>query len=127
MSQKETLSVGELTVRAIKAPTEGVADVTQASSRVTGVTANGYSGAITTDATSLAVGAEATFTVTNNKVKVDSVVVVSLRTPSATGLSQAFVSKTQAGSFDITVSNLHGATADTSASVINYFVINGNP
>jgi hypothetical protein len=88
---------------------------------------NGYSGAITTDATSLAVGAEATFTVTNNKVKVDSVVVVSLRTPSATGLSQAFVSKTQAGSFDITVSNLHGATADTSASVINYFVINGNP
>jgi hypothetical protein len=47
-----------------------------------------------------------------------------MRTPSATGTSLAFVSKVQAGSFDITVTNLHATTADTSASVLDFLVIN---
>ena len=123
----EDFSVGLLRVRAITAPTENIANVTQITSRATGVTANGYQGSITTDVSSLAASAEATFTVTNSKVNTGSVVLVSLQTPSATGFSQPFVSKTQAGSFDITLTNLHASTADTSASVINYFVLNGNP
>jgi hypothetical protein len=97
--------------------------VTQATNRSTGVTLNALCGAITTDATSLATGAEATFTVTNNLVAAGDVVVVSLRTASATGLSLPFVSATAAGSFDITLSNVHGTTADTSASVVNFAVI----
>lgn len=125
MSQKEVLSVGELTVRSIKAPVELVKDVTQITSRATGVTANGVRGSITTDVSSLAAGAEATFTVTNNRVTADSIPVIALKTPSATGLSQAFVSKVIDGSFDITLTNLHATTADTSASVIGYFIVNG--
>lgn len=127
MAKHEDLSVGLLRARSITVPTENVVNVTQTTNRSTGVTANGYMGAITTDTTSLAAGAEATFTVTNNKVQATSVVVISLQTPSATGTSIAYVSTTAAGSFNITLSNLHAATADTSASVINYLVLNGNP
>lgn len=116
----EALSIGSLRVGEA---THGA--VTQLTNRSTGVTLNKLSGAITTDVTSLAVGAEATFTVTNTLVAVDSTVLLTLRTPSATGFSQAFVSKLQAGSFDITVTNLHGTVADTSASVINFLVLNG--
>ena len=97
--------------------------VTQATSRTTGVTLSKLSGAITTNNASLAAGAEATFTVTNTTVAATDTVVVSLKTPSSTGLSLPFVSTTAAGSFDITLTNLHGSTADTSASVINFAVI----
>jgi hypothetical protein len=114
----EELSVGKLVVGG-----DAVA-VTQGTNRTTGVTADAMCGTITTNAGSLAAGAEATFTVTNRTVKVGSQVLLTMRTPSTTGLSMAFVSKVQAGSFDITVSNLHGTTADTSASVVDFLVIN---
>jgi len=127
MARYENFSVGKLEARALTVPEENIVNVTQITSRATGVTASGYMGAITTDTTSLAAGAEATFVVTNTKVKATSVVVVSLQTPSATGLSLPFVSKTTAGTFEITLTNVHGSTADTSASVINYMVLNGNP
>lgn len=126
MAISEDISVGGLTVRAIKAPTESTGTVTQATDRSTGVTLNAYQGQITTNAASLAAAAEATFTVTNNKVNAASIPVIALKTPSATATSIAYVSKVQDGSFDITVSNLHASTADTSASVISFFVINGN-
>ena len=127
MARYEDFSVGLLRVRSITAPVENQVSVTQTTTRSTAVTANGYSGSITTDVTSLAAAAEATFVVNNSKVNANSVVVVSLQTPSSTGLSQAFVSRTTAGTFEVTLTNLHASTADTSASVINYFVINGNP
>lgn len=97
--------------------------VTQATSRTTGVTINKVSGAITTDATSLAAAGEAAFTVTNSTVAATDVVVVALKTDSATGTSFAYVSNIADGSFEITVTNLHATTADTSASVINFVVI----
>lgn len=97
--------------------------VTQLTDRSTGVTLSKLSGAITTDATSLATGAEATFTVTNTLVAATDVVAVCLKTPSATGFSLPFVSQVADGSFKITLTNLHGSTADTSASVINFVVI----
>jgi len=96
--------------------------VTQATSRTTPVTLSKLCGAITTNNASLAAGAEATFTVTNTTVAATDTVVVSLKTPSSTGLSLPFVSTTAAGSFDITLTNLHASTADTSASVINFAV-----
>lgn len=96
---------------------------TQATDRTTTVVLSKLSGAITTAATSLAAGAEATFTVTNTLVAATDVVVVCLKTPSATGLSLPFVSTVADGSFQITLTNLHGSTADTSASVINFVVI----
>lgn len=97
--------------------------VTQLTDRSTGVTLNTVCGSITTNTASLATGAEATFTVTNSAVAATDAVVVSLKTPSSTGLSVPFVTTTAAGSFQITLSNLHGSTADTSASVINFSVI----
>ena len=118
MARHESLNIGNLNIG------DSAGAVTQGTNRSTGVTLNGVAGTITTDATSLATGAEATFTVTNNKVKLGSGIVLTMRTPSATGLSQAFVSKVQAGSFDITLTNLHASTADTSASVIDFLVLN---
>jgi len=97
--------------------------VTQATNRSTGVTINKASGAITTDATSLAAGAEATFTVTNSMVAVGDVVVVSARSGQTAATSIPVVSAVAAGSFDITLTNLNASTADTGAMIINFAVI----
>lgn len=98
--------------------------VTQITNRSTGVTVNTTSGRITTDTTSLAAAAEATFTVTNSQVVATSVPVVALASGAA-ATTQVFVSAVAAGSFDITVANLHASTAETGALVINFVVING--
>lgn len=98
--------------------------VTQITNRSTGVTVNTTSGRITTDTTSLAAAAEATFTVTNSSVVATSVPVVALASGAA-ATTQVFVSAVAAGSFDITVANLHASTAETGALVINFVVING--
>jgi hypothetical protein len=127
MARYEDFSVGLLRVRSITAPVENIAaTVTQATSRATGVTSNGYQGQIITNAASLAAaGGQAVFTVTNNKVAAGSIVLVSMATPSVTGFSVPFVTTTAAGSFNITLDNIHATVADTSASTLNYFVING--
>jgi hypothetical protein len=97
--------------------------VTQITSRSTGVTIDKISGAITTDATSLAAGAEATFTVTNSTVAIGDVVVVCARSGQTAGTSVPIVTAVAAGSFNITLTNLHASTADTGAMIINFVVI----
>lgn len=97
--------------------------VTQITTRATAVTVNGLSGAITTDTTSLAAGAEAVFVVTNSSVAVGDVVVISARSGQTAGTSVPIVSAVAAGSFDITLTNLNAATADTGAMIINFAVI----
>lgn len=101
----------------------GGAAVTQQTNRSTGVTINALCGQITTDATSLAAAAEATFVVTNNKVAATDVVVVSAASGQTAGTSVPLVSAVAAGSFSITLTNLHASTADTGAMVINFVVI----
>lgn len=101
------------------------ATVTQATDRSTGVTINAPAGQITMNAASLAAGAEATFTVTNSFVTSTSVPVVAL-TAIGTGTPQVYVSAVANGSFNITITNLHAATADTTADVINFIVFNGS-
>jgi len=96
--------------------------VTQITSRATGVTLNTVCGSITTDTTALAAAAEATFTVTNNKVAATDVVAVCMKTIT-TGTPVAHVTAVAAGTFDITLTNLHATTADTSADVINFIVL----
>lgn len=97
--------------------------VTQITNRSTGVTINAISGAITTDNTSLAAAAEATFTVTNSSVAIGDVVVLSARSGQTAATSVPIVSAVAAGSFDITLTNLSAATADTGAMIINFAVI----
>lgn len=117
MARHEQLSINELTLA------DTAVAVTQGTNRSTGVTCNALRGVITTNATSLAAAGEATFTVSNTNVTLGSQILLTQRTPSATGTSLFFVSKVVAGSFDITLTNLHASTADTSASVVDFMVI----
>jgi hypothetical protein len=98
--------------------------VTQATSRSTGVTLSKFSGQITTHNASLAAAAEVEFTVTNTLVAATDVIVLSI-TPGGTGTPFAYVSAVAAGSFNITITNNHASTADTSADVINFIVLKG--
>ncbi len=104
------------------------AAVTQITNRSTGVTINALCGTIQTDTTSLAAGASAEFTVTNNKVAVGDVVVVSQRSGSAVvagvaGTSIVEVVTVAAGSFIVSVNNNSSTTAETGAIIINFAVI----
>lgn len=98
--------------------------VSQLTDRTTGVTLNTLSGAITTQATSLAAAAEVTFTVTNSTVAVGDVIVASIRSGPTAGVN-TFVTVTAvaAGSFNLTLNNPHASTADTGAAIINFIVL----
>lgn len=98
------------------------ATVTQTTNRSTGVTINAVSGQITTDATSLAAGAEAKFVVTNNKVRATSVPVIAAASGQTADTSVPVVVAVADGSFTIQLTNLSAATADTGAMVINFIV-----
>lgn len=97
--------------------------VTQITSRSTGVTCTGVAGAITTDTTSLAAGAEAEFTVTDTSVAVGDAIIVSLRSGATANTSEPEVTGVAAGSFKIELTNLNASTADTGASILNFAVI----
>lgn len=99
--------------------------VAQATDRSTGVTCAGNTGAITTNNTSLAAGAQATFTVTDTSVAVGDIISVSARSGQTAATSVPFVTTVAAGSFKITLYNTSGATADTGAMIINFAVIKG--
>jgi hypothetical protein len=76
--------------------------VTQITSRATGVTLSHVCGTITTDPTSLAAGAEATFVVTNTKCSASDVPVVAIVSGSTTsGATAAYVSAVAEGSFSL--------------------------
>lgn len=99
--------------------------VTQLTNRSTGVTLSKSTGAITTNNTSLAAGASATFTVTNTVVAATDVVVLSIKSGQTNKETTAHVSAVAAGSFGITVHNKHASTAETGSIVINFTVIKG--
>lgn len=102
------------------------AAVTQATSRSTGVTINAPAGQITMNSASLAAGAEAKFTVTNSFVTSTSVPVIALASGQTPDTSVVNVTAVANGSFEITVTNLNAATADTGAGVINFIIFNGS-
>lgn len=117
-------SAGIRTKKPLGYATGAGSTVTQATNRSTGVTINALCGTITTDSTSLAAEASAAFTVTNSKVEIGDVVVVSIRSGANGGNTQVSVSAVAAGSFDIRVSNNNAAagTAETGAIIINFAV-----
>jgi hypothetical protein len=86
------------------------------------VTINKTTGLITCASNSLAAAAEASFVVTNSSVAATDTVIVNV-VSSATGTPVAFVTAVAAGSFTITLSNLHASTADTTADTIRFTVI----
>ena len=105
--------------------TGGGATVTQLTNRATGVTINALCGTITTINTSLAAQASAVFVVTNSKVAIGDVVVLSMQSGSVALNTICVVSAVAAGSFSITVINANAAAgiAETGAILINFAVI----
>ena len=98
--------------------------VTQITSISTGVTLNTKRGAITTFDPALAAAGEAEFVVTNDQVRAQSFVGVSVASgPSDDEHVMAFVSAVAAGSFSIVLSNLAAANQADGAMVINFVVI----
>lgn len=99
--------------------------VTQATNRTTGVTINKLTGTITTNNTSLAAEAAASFVVTNSTVAIGDVVVVSQQSGAVGVMTTVEVIATAAGSFTITVmnGNVAAGVAETGAILINFAVI----
>jgi hypothetical protein len=97
--------------------------VTQITSRSTGVTLSKRIGTITTDTTSLAALAAATFTVTNTKVAVGDLVLVCQRSGATNVKTDVRVTAVAAGTFNITVHNIDASTAETGAIIIEFRVL----
>lgn len=102
---------------------QGQTAVTQATNISTGVTCNAYSGVITTVSQTVAGGAEAEFTVTNDKVAATDVVVACIKTHTSAGEFIVGVSAVAAGSFKLRLTNLHASTAGNNVLVINFIVL----
>lgn len=103
------------------------ANVTQATSITTGVTANGSAGIITTVSSTLAADATAEFTVTNSAVAATSVVLVSIADYAGTygtnGIPVVNVDSIAAGSFKVDLSNVHSTNALSGVVKISYLVV----
>jgi hypothetical protein len=116
-------SAGNLTVNSpagIGFGTGAGGTVTQATSRVTGVTLNKPTGAITL-VSAAGLATFQSFTVTNSTVAATDVVHVTQK--SGTDLYQIFVTATAAGSFRITFATTGGTTVEQ--PVFNFAVIKG--
>lgn len=98
--------------------------VTQATSITTAVTLNTVCGTITTVSSTLAAGADATFTLTNSYIAATDVVVASIRSYGGTadGIPVVAVSSTAAGSCTLNIRNT-GATTLDAVILINFAVI----
>lgn len=97
-------------------------DVTQATSRTTGVTINARNGAITLFSAAGTTSVQS-FTVTNSEVAANDVIVVNQR--SGTDLYDIKVTNVAAGSFRISFATTGGTT--TEQPVFNFAVIKGSP
>lgn len=103
----------------------GGGTVTQATNRTTGVTLNTISGQITTNTASLAAETAAVFTVTNNQVFADDIVLIAVSGGSNGGNTSVLVATISAGSFVISVANQNaaGGAAETGAITINFLIM----
>lgn len=106
--------------------TSDFGSVTQATNATTAVTINNAAGVITTVTQNIAAAGEVQFTVNNTKVKITDVPTVAIRSGSTGGTTVANVTAVAEGSFQITLTNLHAATAETGTLVLNYIVGGAN-
>jgi hypothetical protein len=97
--------------------------VTQSTNRTTSVTLNTVCGAITTNNTSLAALASASFSVLNSTVAATDTVVVSIKSGAVNEKTIVKVNNVNAGNFVICVYNADTGVAETGAIVINFAVI----
>jgi hypothetical protein len=101
--------------------------VTQITSTTTGVTLNKTKGIITTFSQSAAAGVSAAFTVTNSNVaaasNIRAYVIDYAGTFTTNGIPVVSVDNRTAGTFDIVVSNAHGANALSGALQIGFEIV----
>lgn len=97
--------------------------VTQITNISTAVSVNASAGVITTVSSTLAANTNATFTVNNNKVDADSVVLANICNYSGTGYPVLHVHDIQAGSFKIVLRNVSDAAAFNAVLKINFSVL----
>jgi hypothetical protein len=96
--------------------------VTQLTSKSTGVTLNKSSGQITMNNASLANVTNVSFTLTNNTIGLNDVVVLSVASGATAGGYNCWISGKATGSCTITLRNLSGGSL-AEAVVINFAVI----
>lgn len=104
------------------------ASVTQLTNRTTAVVCNGLCGTITTNSTSLAAEAAASFTVSNNAVAIGDVVLVAQQSGAVGVMTDVVVIAVANGSFTLAVmnGNASAGTAETGAIKVNFAVIKGS-
>jgi hypothetical protein len=99
--------------------------VTQATSKSTGVTLNKSAGQITMNNAALAATTNVAFTLTNNLISVNDVLIVNVAGGAATaGTYNVFTSTLTAGSATIVLRNISAGSL-SEAVVINYAIIHG--
>jgi hypothetical protein len=96
--------------------------VTQATSKSTGVTLNKSAGKITMNGAALAAGATALFTLTNNKISANDVMIVNVGSGGTSGAYWPYVASLTAGSAVIGLYN-NTAGSLSEAPVINFAII----
>lgn len=97
--------------------------VTQITAITTGVTLNKQSGLITTVSSTLAAGANASFTITNSKCFSDSVIMLTVDDSASAGLAKLNVQNIANGSFKVNITNIHGANAFNNVIKIHFSII----
>ena len=101
---------------------EASGTVTQLTDKSTGVTLNKSAGQITMNNAALANATNVTFTLTNSKISVKDVVVLSVSSGATAGAYNCWISGKSTGSCTITLRNLSGGSL-SEAVVINFAVI----
>ena len=100
-------------------------NVTQLTSKATGVTVNANSGSITLNGAALAAAAEVSFLVTNDHVSAGDVPVLAIRTGATAGAYLLVVSAVSNGSFGVSISNVSAGSL-SQAFTINFVIINSD-
>jgi hypothetical protein len=98
--------------------------VTQATSKSTGVTLNRSMGKITMNGAALANGATVLFTLTNNKISANDVVIVNLGSAGTSGAYWPYVANVGAGTAVIGLYN-NTAAPLSEAVVVNFAILHG--
>ena len=116
-------SLFDVTAGKAVGPTTG-GTVTQATNKTTGVTLNTESGQITMNNAALGDGAEATFTVTNDRVAATDVPYACHGSAGTAGAYLVNANTMASGSFKVTVANVSAGSL-SEAIVINFVALKG--
>jgi len=98
--------------------------VTQATSKSTGVTLNKSAGRVTLNNEALASNTAASFTLTNNLISTNDVIITNVSGGGTAGAYTTYVSSMTAGSAVITLRNMSAGSL-SEAVIINYAIIHG--